>query len=125
METKKTFTRREISVQAALALLGGATITLMGCGGSSGGSDPTPTPSPTPVPDKSATSISANHGHTAVITSAQLTAGGGLSLSIQGTSAHDHTFDLTGAEVVQIREGTAVTKTSALVFGHTHDIRFN
>ena len=123
MKTNTTFTRREISVQAALLLLGGATITLNGC--SSGSASPGSTPTPTPTADKNATNISGNHGHSAVITGAQLTAGGGLSLNIQGASAHNHVFDLTGAEVVQIRNGATLTRTSAVGSGHTHDVTFN
>src|SRR5688572_15014273 len=36
-------------------------------------------------------SISANHGHEAVITSAQLTAGNAVTLDIRGTADHSHT----------------------------------
>ena len=121
MESKTMFTRREISVSAALLMLGGATINITGCGGSSS-SDPTPTPIPTT--DRSATSISSNHGHTAVITGAQLSAGGALLLTIQGAATHSHSIDLTGAEVVSIRNGTTVTKTSS-PNGHTHEVTFN
>ena len=123
MENKTKFTRREISVSVALLMLGGATINITGCGGSSS-SDPTPTPTPTPTTDRSATSISSNHGHTAVITGAQLSAGGALLLTIQGTATHNHDIDLTGTEVVSIRNGTMVTKTSS-PNGHTHEVTFN
>jgi hypothetical protein len=127
MKATTKLTRREISVQAALLLLGGATISVSGCSGSGASSDPTPSPSPTPTSgvDRSATSISSNHGHTGVLTGAQLSAGGALTISIQGTSAHNHTVDLTSAEVVQIRNGTQVTKTSGTGAAHTHDVTFN
>jgi hypothetical protein len=39
----------------------------------------------------SRTTISANHGHSAVITGAQLTAGGAVELNIRGTATHAHT----------------------------------
>lgn len=115
MNNKRTLSRRELSVQAALLLLGGATITLSGCGG--GGST-------TPSGDRSAT-IVGNHGHEAIITSAQLLAGGALSLNIQALATHNHTLDLTAAQVVQVRDGATVTLTSAVGSGHSHTITFN
>lgn len=116
MELNRTLSRRELSVQAALLLLGGATITLSGCGGSDGGSS-------LPV-DRSA-AISANHGHAVTVTGAQLLTGGALSLSIQGTSEHNHTVELTASQITQIAAGTTVTVTSATGAGHTHDVTFN
>lgn len=112
-------TRRELSVQAALLLLGGATITISGCGGGGG------TSTPSGSTDRSASLISANHSHAAVITGAQLTAAAGLTLDIQGGATHSHTVELTGAEILDIRNGVKVTKTSSSSFSHTHDVTFN
>jgi len=71
-------TRREFTLQWALSVLGGAVITITGCGDSSPGpSAPTPattTTPPAPSGDVQGT-ISANHGHTATITAAELAAG--------------------------------------------------
>src|SRR5262245_27440978 len=78
-------TRREFTLEAALAVLAGCVITISdGCGKSS--TSPTDTP-PTDVTGV----ISANHNHSAVITAAQITAAATFSLNIQGTAAHQHT----------------------------------
>src|SRR6516164_8243473 len=110
--------RRSFTVAMAYAMLGGAAITLTACGGGSPTSStmnygPTSTPTSTPVGDKAGT-ISNNHGHSAVITAAQLTDGGGLVLDIQGKAPHSHTVTLSGDEVVSIRNGSTVTLVSSI-----------
>ena len=112
--------RREFTLAALLAMLSGVSITISGCGSSSPGS---PTPTPTSSSDKSG-QISANHGHTVVITSAQLTAGGALVVTLLG-GGHSHTVDLSAMEVVQIRDGQRVAKASSSTDGHTHTVTFN
>ena len=113
----KTFSRREISTAAALTLLGGAIITVSGCGGGSGDDGGSGT-------DRTA-AISANHNHTSTISKAELDAGNALTLNIQGTSSHPHTIQLTAAEVISVRKGTRVAKTSSVDFGHDHIVTFN
>ena len=110
--------RREFTLAALLAMLSGVSITISGCGGSSSPSDPAGQSS-----DKMG-QISANHGHTAVITSAQLTAGGALVVTLLG-GGHSHTVDLSAMEVVQIRDGQRVAKASSSTDGHTHTVTFN
>jgi hypothetical protein len=115
--------RREFTVAALLAMLGGVSITISGCGGSASPSSPS-TPSTTqPVADKSGT-ISSNHGHVAVITSAQLTAANTLALSLQGTASHNHMLELSAAELVQIRDGRTFAKECSGT-SHTHMVTFN
>jgi hypothetical protein len=75
-------------------------------------------------------SISANHGHVATITGAELDAGVALPLDIRGTADHSHTVQLSGAEVVQIRNGQRVTTTSSTATSlttanHSHTVTFN
>lgn len=119
--------RREFALQAALLALSGVSITVSACGG--GGGSPTGMTPPTTAPPASNAdevgSISANHGHTAVITAAQLAAGGALDLDISGTAGHTHHVQLSGDEVVQVRGGTRVTKTSSTDDGHNHTVTFN
>ncbi|MFI4947114.1 MAG: hypothetical protein ACHP85_27805, partial [Burkholderiales bacterium] len=83
---QQTFDRREFTVAAVLAALSGVTITISSCGGSDGSptGNPNPTPTPTPAAGDKSGSSSGNPGHTAVITAAQLTAGGAVSLDIMG-----------------------------------------
>ena len=75
-------------------------------------------------------SVSDNHGHVAIVTAAQLTAGNAITLDIRGTADHSHTVELGGAEVVQIRNSQRVTTTSSTetsaTFGtHSHTVTFN
>ena len=109
--------RREFTAQAALLMLGGATITLGGCGGSN------PAESSPPLTDK-AGEISSNHGHAATVTAAQQSAAGGLDLDIQGTASHTHTLSLTASEIVMIRSGSRFEKTCT-GGKHTHTVTFN
>ena len=69
--------------------------------------------------------ISANHGHTATLTAAELTAGNGLNLGFLGTATHTHSITIPGAEVVQIRDGQRKQFQSTVNDSHTHTVSFN
>ena len=116
-------------VATALTLLGGAAVTV-GCGG--GSSSPS---SPTPTPTSSgnvAGAVADNHPdpHVAVITAAQLGAGGALTLDISN-SRHSHTVTLSGAEVTQIAAKSRVSASSSTnphsdgSEPHSHMVTFN
>ncbi len=109
--------RRQFAAEAAWVLLGGAAITISGCGG---GSNPVAS---TPVTDILGT-IDTNHGHTVLITAAQLLEGGAVELDIKGTSGHTHKVALEAAEVATIRKGTLFQKQSS-GNSHTHVVTFN
>ena len=123
-----TIGRRQFSLQAVLALLSGVAITVSACGSGAGSASSSPTPTqPTPFgppPDVTGV-ISANHGHSAVITSAQLTAANAISLDIQGTATHTHTVVLSATEVSNIARGLQVARDSTTTFNHTHTVTFN
>lgn len=121
MKRTERIDRRRFTVSVALAMLGGATITISGCGGGGGGSSPT-APS---APGDKVGSVSANHGHTATINAAQLSAGAALTLQIRGTSDHPHTVQLSAGEVTQIAGGSRVSKNSSVDDGHDHTVTFN
>lgn len=112
--------RRHFTVASALAMLGGVTITISACGGG-GSSNPTGSSGA----GDAVGSISANHGHTARITSAQLAAGGALVLDIRGTSAHPHTVSLSAADVSAIAAGQTISRESSFDDGHTHTVTFS
>jgi hypothetical protein len=114
--------RREFTVAALLAMLGGVSITLSACGKASPSSPTTPSTTQ-PVADKNA-AITNNHGHVAVITSAQLTAANTLSLNLQGTASHNHVLELSAAEVLQVRDGRTLAKECSSST-HTHMVTFN
>jgi hypothetical protein len=118
--------RREFSRQAVIAILSAATITIVDCGGG-GDSNPAPSPSPNPNPGNGdvAGAISGNHGHSAVVLAAQITAGNAVSLDIRGTADHPHTLALSAAEVGMIGNRQTVAKTSSNDDGHMHTVTFN
>jgi hypothetical protein len=134
--SQKALSRREFSVAAALAALSGVAITITSCGGGGGGSPTASSGGGTAggsgydsTTGSSAGDrvgqISSNHGHAAVITGAQLTAGGALKLDITGTATHSHSVELTAAEVTAIAGGTKTSKESSTDSSHSHTVTFN
>lgn len=122
--------RRDFTAAGIVALLSGVAISVSGCGGG-GSSSPTSPSAPsgpstaTPPASDKAASVSSNHGHAAMLTAAQLQAGGAVTLNIQGTSAHPHTVILSAAQVASIAGGAKVTQTSSSDNNHSHDVTFN
>lgn len=117
-----TFDRREFTERTVLALLSGVVITVSGCGGDD---DDSPT-GPTPPGGSGATgAVSANHGHLAEISGAQLTAGNAVALDIRGQADHPHTVELSATEVMQVAGGQRVSKSSSTDDSHLHTVTFN
>jgi VCBS repeat-containing protein len=112
-------TRREFTLESALAVLAGVTITISGCG-----DDDSPM-APTPPPGSLNGTVSANHGHTAFITAAQLMAGSMVSLDIRGSSTHPHTVNVSAAQMQTIAARQQVAIVSSSDDGHTHTVTFN
>ena len=114
--------RREFTSASILALLSGIAITITGCDNDS----------PT-EPDQSGNrsgTITANHGHQAVVTAAQITAGNQVTLDIRGTADHPHTVVVSMADVVAIGNGQrrsfVSTRDNSAAFGqHDHTVTFN
>jgi hypothetical protein len=140
-ETARSLTRREFNAASVSALFVGMTVWVSGCSGGGGSSPAAPTATPTSAPapssagDKSGT-ISANHGHVATVTSAQLQASGAVALNIRGTADHDHAVQLSADQVRQVSGGTRVAQTSTesaatpdgyggSTPGHSHSVTFN
>lgn len=132
---KRVIDRRLFAQEAGLAFLAGVSVTVSACGGGGGGggssddgyAPPTSgTPTATPPPAGSKTGqVAANHGHTAVITAAQLQAGGALQLNIAGEAGHPHMVDLPAQAVQEIRDGRKVQKESSSTDAHMHVVTFN
>jgi predicted small lipoprotein YifL len=124
MSEDNVLTRREFTVESALAMLATVAITITGCGDDSPPTTPTP-----PVTDKTgAVSTDANHTHNGTtITAAQFTAGNAVTLTLTGATTHTHTLALSQAELTQINAGTRVQKTSTSdgPTPHIHTVTFN
>jgi len=115
-----SLSRRQFTLDAALALLAGCVITVaQGCG------DDNPT-SPTTPPSEAAATISANHGHTvAAITGAQMTAGAAIvDLNIMGSATHPHTISVSQNDLTSLRNRQAITVNSTTNDGHQHAVTF-
>ena len=131
MKPMRRIDRRDFAKEASLAFLGGMTVAVSACGGGDGGyqnpangTPPTTTAAAPPTGDKVG-QISANHGHSAVVTSAQLVAGGAVNLDISGGGGHAHFVALPEQAVKDMRDGKAVQKESTSGDGHTHLVTFN
>jgi hypothetical protein len=124
--------RRQFTQEAGLAFLAGVSVTVAACGGGGAGGSgdgydpPTSGTPPTTLPAGSKTGqVAANHGHAAVITAAQLAAGGALQLNIAGEAGHPHIVDLPAQAVQEIRDGRKVEKESTTTDAHVHVVTFN
>lgn len=120
--------RREFTLEAALAILAGCVITVSEACGSSSSSTPAPSPAPVATADVNGV-IGTNHGHVAVVTAAQINAGGAVTMSIQGTAAHPHTVTLAQADFTALRNRQAINTTSTTDFSsffgnHSHTVTF-
>ena len=116
-------TRREFTLDAALAILAGCVITISDACGSS--TSPTPAAPPTDVTG----TITANHNHAALITAVQITTGNAITVNIQGTAAHPHTLSITQAHLTTLRNRQSVARESSTdqsnTFGlHSHTVTF-
>jgi predicted small lipoprotein YifL len=123
MSEDNVLTRREFTVESALAMLATVAITITGCGDDS----PT-TPTPAAVDRTGAVTTDANHTHNGTtITAAQFTAGNAITLTLTGATTHTHTLALSQTELTQINAGTRVQKTSTSdgPTPHIHTVTFN
>ena len=125
-ENTLTIGRREFTLEAVLAILSGAVITISGCGGSSYNSPSPPTTTMPPATGDKQGTISANHGHVATITGVQLTAGQAIvGLDIRGSANHTHTISLSASEVASIAANQRVSTMSTTNESHDHTVTFN
>ena len=125
LKESTALTRRDFTLEAALLLLAGCVITITdACGG-----DPASPTTPSPAPTDLTGVISANHGHTAVVTAAQITATSAFALSIQGSAAHNHTLSLSQADLQTLKNRQPISRDSSndvsATFGpHLHTVTF-
>ena len=113
--TKKIHsTRRDFLQNAMMAAFSGIAITIVGCGKDNASADQNETGS-----------ISANHGHSAIVSAAQITAGAAIELNITGSSTHSHVVSLSASQINAIGQGTTVNVTSSSGDSHTHLVSFN
>jgi hypothetical protein len=112
-------TRREFTLEWAMAVLGAATITISGCDDGDTGTSPSLQPG-----DKEG-SVSANHGHVAIVRAAQITAANAVAVDIRGQATHPHLIELTGSQLTTVSNGGRVSVVSSTDDGHSHTVTFN
>ena len=132
MADKRLLDRREFTVDAVLAALSGVAISISACGGGGGGTDYASPSAPSAAPPTAASasgdeegSVSNNHGHSAVVTGAQLLAGNAVQLDIRGSADHTHAVTLSVEAVQAIKQGRAVQADSTTTTAHVHTVVFN
>jgi hypothetical protein len=121
--SQSTLDRRTFVRGSFLTLLGGATVTIIGCADSPMGPSLPVAAAPPPAVDVTG-NVASNHGHSAVILAAQFTQAGGLQLSIKGTASHDHMLEMSAEELSAVRRGERLLKQSSGT-SHTHMVAFN
>jgi hypothetical protein len=119
--------RREFTLETCLAILAGATITIMGsaCGGGSSSSPTGPSGGPAPSAGDKSGVISNNHGHTATITAAELAAGNAVNVLLTEGSGHTHHLALAANQVALIEANQKVSGESTVDNAHSHTVTFN
>jgi hypothetical protein len=120
MSDDNFLTRREFTIESALAILTAVTVTITGCGDD----DDSPTTTPSPSGNRVGT-ISDNHGHVAVVTGAQIAAANIILVDIQGAATHPHSIELLTGQLRQIGMNERVTVGSTSTEGHRHMVTFN
>jgi len=120
MSDDNFLTRREFTIESALAILTAVTVTITGCGDD----DDSPTTTPSPSGNRIGT-ISDNHGHVAVVTGAQIAAANLIVVDIQGVATHPHSIELLTGQLRQIGMNARVTVESTSTEGHRHMVTFN
>ncbi len=130
MKDTRLIDRRDFAKEASLAFLGGVSVTVAACGGG-GYSNPasststTTTTLPPAGPTDELGEVSANHGHQAMITSAQVQAGAAITINIESNAGHPHSVSLPAAAMVDIKAGRPVQLQSTMNNGHDHSVTFN
>lgn len=67
-------------------------------------------------------SIAMNHGHSMSVSAADEMAAVDKTYSIQGSSAHNHTVELTADDFADLAAGKVVVVQSSTDAGHSHDV---
>ncbi len=116
MQELDTLDRRSL-----VALLAGATITIVACGSDSDSGNPASSTRNDDVMGE----ITNNHQHVARLGGPQIAAGQSVELSIRGSAGHDHIVAFTTDEVQRLRGGERVTKGTSTTDGHQHAVIFD
>ena len=118
---RKTFIQKSLGVM----LISIPAYSFLGCSSSDdgGGEVPNPDANADCLANGTAVSIGGNHGHSLTVSKADVQAGIDKTYSIQGTSGHDHTVNLTAANFTSLKNNTSISVTSTNDDSHTHSVQ--
>jgi hypothetical protein len=135
MMTRIQFLRSLVGVSATV--VGG--VALLGCQEDDGSSIPDAPPAPVDAPKlvdapmgqpdapavtctSTTAAIGANHGHSIMVSAADITAGVDKTYNIKGGSQHPHTVIVSAAMFTMLKAGMAIMVTSTTDAGHSHAV---
>lgn len=116
--TRKEFLASLIKGTAVGAVAAGA---LAACGGDDDGDGGTAIDAPAGACSPTAT-IGTNHGHSLIVSPADIAAAAEKTYDIMGSSAHTHSVTLTAAHFATLAGGTMVMVVSTSGSSHTHSV---
>jgi hypothetical protein len=110
--TRKQFLRTVVGATIGVA----GVATLAACGGDDGPAD-APGSCTTP-----STTIGGNHGHTMMVTKAEVDAATAKTYDITGAGGHTHTVTVSVANFASLAVGGTLTITSTTANAHSHEV---
>ena len=119
---RKTF----IQKTASAMLIAIPAYSLLGCSSSDDGGEnqiPDPNANSDCLANGTAVSIGSNHGHSLIVSKADVQSGAAKTYSIQGTSGHDHSVNLTAGNFTTLKSNANISVTSSNDDGHTHSVQ--
>lgn len=63
-----------------------------------------------------------NHGHSMLVSAADIDAGAAKTYDIKGSSPHSHTVELSADDFKDLTPGSVFVLTSSVDAGHSHDV---
>ena len=114
-----TMTRKQF-LQSVLGVGAGA-VALAACGGDDGGGTTIDAPAGNTCTTPT-NQIAGNHGHTLVVSLADVNAAADKTYDITGAAPHSHMLTVTAAQFGQIKNGQTLNITSTSGGGHTHTV---
>ncbi len=119
---RKTF----IQKAAGAMLIAIPAYSLLGCSSSDDSEEnqnPDPDANADCLANGTAVSIGSNHGHSLTVSKADVESGAAKTYSIQGTSGHNHSVNLTAGNFTTLKSNASISITSSNDDGHTHSVQ--
>ncbi|EAR01146.1 hypothetical protein [Maribacter sp. HTCC2170] len=118
---RKTFIQKSVGA----LLIAVPAVSMLSCSSSDDGVDEPPKQNANAdcLANGTSISIGSNHGHSLTVSKADVNAGVAKTYSIQGTSGHGHTINLTAANFTSLKANSSISITSTNDNDHTHAVQ--